>query len=238
MINDMASFKQAMGQMDADDATISQAAKDRAAQILSDSKLSFSKMAELIEQRRLLLRPKIVASIRRMDQPELLGDAAFRDAGTSLRREGQSFRQIAEALELNGGMSAPSENAAPNGEILHPFEMEDRPRAPAWLRALTFGARIFFFPIRHPIRSFVIALIVFSGDARRLLGRARELRRRRVVRSGAAAAGIAPSRLAFTAASRAPRSAKSGEPGMKKGKPRAGGVRGDRRRKPAPATTL
>ena len=64
MINDMASLKQAMEQMDADDTAVSQAAKDRAAQILSDSRLSFSKMADLIEQRRLLLRPKIVASIK------------------------------------------------------------------------------------------------------------------------------------------------------------------------------
>ena len=66
MIDDMASLKQAMEQMDADDIAVAEAAKDRAAQILSDAKLSFSKMAELIEQRRLLLRPKIVTSIKRM----------------------------------------------------------------------------------------------------------------------------------------------------------------------------
>ena len=161
MINDMASLKQAMEQMDADDATVSQAAKDRAAQILSDSKLNFSKMGELIEQRRLLLRPKIVASIKRMDQPEMLGDAAFRDAATSLRREGQSFRQIAEALELNGGTGARYEDKAPKGELIHQLEMDGEPRTPAWLRALAFGTRIFFYPLRHPIRFLIIALIVF-----------------------------------------------------------------------------
>src|SRR5712675_544293 len=100
MIDDMAPLKQAMEQMDAEDPTAAQAAKDRAAQILSDAKLSFSKMAELIEQRQLLLRPRIVAGIKRMDQPGMLGDAAFRDTGSALRREGQSFRQIAEAIEL------------------------------------------------------------------------------------------------------------------------------------------
>jgi hypothetical protein len=42
-----------------------------------------------------------MANIKRMDQPGMLGEAAFRDAGSALRREGQSFRQIAEALELN-----------------------------------------------------------------------------------------------------------------------------------------
>ena len=100
MIDDMALLKQAMEQMDADDVAVAEAAKDRAAKVLSDAKLSFSKMAELIEQRQLLLRPRIVAGIKRMDQPGMLGDAAFRDTGSALRREGQSFRQIAEAIEL------------------------------------------------------------------------------------------------------------------------------------------
>src|SRR5580692_10502193 len=113
MIEDMASLKQAMEQMDAQDPAVAEAAMHRAAHILSDSKLSFSKMAELIEQRRLLLRPRIVASIKRMDQPEMLGDAAFHDASIALRREGQSFRQIAEALELNGGPAPRYEEAVP-----------------------------------------------------------------------------------------------------------------------------
>src|SRR5947208_567914 len=69
----------------------------------SAAKCSLSNMCELSEQRRLLRRPRIVTSIKRMDQPDMLGDAAFRDTGASLRREGQSFRQIAEALELSGG---------------------------------------------------------------------------------------------------------------------------------------
>jgi hypothetical protein len=162
MIDDMASLKKAMEQMDSDDVAASQAAKDRAARILSDSKLSFSKMGELIEQRRLLLRPKIVASIKRMDQPEMLGDAAFRDAATSLRREGQNFRQIAEALELNSGPAPRNEEPLHKGDVLlHPMEMEGEPHVPRWLRALAFGTRIFFYPLRHPIRTFVIALIAF-----------------------------------------------------------------------------
>jgi hypothetical protein len=58
MIDDMAGLKKAMEQMDAEDPIVAQAAKDRAAQTLSDARLSFSKMADLIEQRRLLLRPR------------------------------------------------------------------------------------------------------------------------------------------------------------------------------------
>jgi hypothetical protein len=161
MIDNMASLKQAMEQMDADDATVAQAAKERAAQILSDAKSSFSKMAELIEQRRLLLRPKIVANIKRMDQPSLLGDTAFRDAGTSLRKEGQSFRQIAEALELNSGTTHRYEEPVPPGELLHPWEMEAEAGALARVRTLTLAARIIFYPLRHPIRFLVIAVIAF-----------------------------------------------------------------------------
>jgi hypothetical protein len=100
MIDDMALLKQAMEQMDAEDLTVALAAKDRAAQILGDAGLSFFKMAALIEQRGLLLRSRIVANIKRMDGPGMLGEAAFRDAGSALRKEGQSFRQVAEAIEL------------------------------------------------------------------------------------------------------------------------------------------
>ena len=120
MIDDMASLKHAMEQMDSDDATVAQAARDRAAQILADARLSFAKIGELIEERRLLLRPRIVASIKRMDQPDGLGDAAFRDTGASLRKEGQSFRQIAEALELGGPVAPRHDKAVHNG--LHPVE--------------------------------------------------------------------------------------------------------------------
>src|SRR4030081_16797 len=109
MIDDMALLKQVMERMDAEDPAVAQAAKDRAAQTLSDAKLNFSKMAELIEQRQLLLRPRIVAGIKRMDQPGMLGDAAFRDTGSALRKEGQSFRQIAEAIDQPGRPAPPYE---------------------------------------------------------------------------------------------------------------------------------
>ena len=172
MIDDIASLKQAMEQMDADDVAVAQAAKDRAAQILSDAKLSFSKMAELIEQRRLLLRPKIVTSIKRMDQPDTLGDAAFRDTGASLRREGQSFRQIAEALELSGGTAPRYEDTVQKGDVLYQMEMESEP-------APTLVMRIVGYPFRHPIRFLTIALLAvmlfnglrdFAGVGRRISG--------------------------------------------------------------------
>jgi len=179
MIDDMASLKQAMERMDADDVAVAEAAKDHAAQILSDAKLSFSKMAELIEQRRLLLRPKIVTSIKRMDQPNTLGDAAFRDAGASLRREGQSFRQIAEALELNGGTAPRYEDTVHKGVVLHQMEMESEPDGPDWPRAPTLVMRVVGYPFRHPIRFLTIALLAimlfnglrdFAGVGRRISG--------------------------------------------------------------------
>src|SRR5215469_1642232 len=132
MIDDMASLKQAMGQMDAQDPAVAEAARDRAAKILSDAKLSFSKLAELIEQRRLLLRPKIVANLKRMDQPDMLGDAAFRDAGSALRREGQSFHQIAEAIELNGGPAPRYDDPMQVSELPHQMVLADGPKASAW----------------------------------------------------------------------------------------------------------
>jgi hypothetical protein len=179
MIDDMASLKQAMEQMDADDVAVAQAAKDRAAQILSDARLSFSKMAELIEQRRLLLRPRIVTSIKRMDQPDTLGDAAFRDTGASLRREGQSFRQIAEALELSGGTAPRDEDTVQKGVVLHQMEMESEPDGPDWPRTPTLAMRIVAYPFRHPVRFLTIALLAvmlfnglrdFAGFGRRISG--------------------------------------------------------------------
>ena len=179
MIDDIASLKRAMEQMDADDVAVAEAAKDRAAQILSDAKLSFSKMAELIEQRRLLLRPKIVTSIKRMDQPDTLGDAAFRDTGASLRREGQSFRQIAEALELSGGTAPRYEDTVQKGVVLHQMEMESEPDGPDWPRTPTLAMRIVGYPFRHPIRFLTIALLAvmlfnglrdFAGFGRRISG--------------------------------------------------------------------
>src|ERR1700751_6372298 len=133
MIEDMASLKQAMEQMDEQDPAAAEAAKNRAAHILSASNLSFSKMAELIEQRRLLLRPRIVASIKRMDQPDMLGDAAFRDAGSALRREGQTFRQIAEAIELNGGTPSRYVDPVQTSEALQPNISLSEPAEPVWL---------------------------------------------------------------------------------------------------------
>jgi len=154
MIDDMALLKKAMEQMDAEDPVVAQAAKDRAAQTLSDAKLSFSKMAELIEQRRLLLRPRIVASIKRMDQPGMLGDAAFRDAGSALRREGQTFGQIAEAIERTDRPTSEYEDPVWNSEPLE--RMENEPGAPAWRRALGFVTRAV---LRHRIVSLAIALL-------------------------------------------------------------------------------
>jgi hypothetical protein len=166
MINDMASLKKAMVQMDAEDAAVAEAAKDRAAKILSDAGLNFSKLAELIEQRRLLLRPRIVANIKRMDQPEMLGDAAFRDVSASLRREGQSFHQIAEALELNGGTVPRYEGTALRRDV--PYESASGPRG-TWLRhplVIRVIMRIVSYPLQHPIRFLTIALLavlLFNG---------------------------------------------------------------------------
>jgi hypothetical protein len=164
MIDDMALLKRTMQQMDAEDPTVAQAAKDRAALILSEAKLNFAKMAELIEARRLLLRPSILARIKKMDQPGSLGDAAFQDTGSALRREGQSFLQIAEAIEASG-RSAPSPAPAPAARHTTPildseplYPMDDGLQAPAWLRALLFVGRILLFPVRHPLRSLAIGL--------------------------------------------------------------------------------
>src|SRR5258708_3532253 len=157
MMDDMAPLKQAMEQMDAEDPSVAQAAKDRAAQTLSDAKLSFSKMAELIEQRRLLLQPRIVARIKRMDQPGMLGDAAFRDTGSALRKEGQTFRQIAEAIERSGRLAPGHEDPVRRSEPLHQTASE--PAEPAWRRALALVRKIVFFPLRRRMLSLAITLI-------------------------------------------------------------------------------
>src|SRR5450631_2844191 len=157
MIDDMALLKQAMGQMDAEDPVVAQAAEERAAQILGDAKLSFEKMAELIEQRRLLLRPTIVANIKRMDQPGMLGDAAFRNAGSALRREGQSFRQIAEAIEFAGRPAPGYKDPVQQSEPLQ--QTADEPGKPVWRRALALVGKIVFFPLRRRMLSLAIALI-------------------------------------------------------------------------------
>src|SRR6266481_3233898 len=154
MIDDMAGLKKAMEEMDAEDPVVAQAAKERAAQTLSDAKLNFSKMADLIEQRRLLLRPRIVATIKRMDQPGMLGDGAFSEAGSALRREGQTFGQIAEAIERTGGPTSEYEDPVRNSEPLQPMASE--PDAPAWRRALGFVTRAV---LRNRILSLAIALL-------------------------------------------------------------------------------
>jgi len=169
MIDDIASLKHAMEQMDADDAAVAQAARDRAAQILSNARLSFAKIAELIEERRLLLRPRIVASIKRMDQPDGLGDAAFRDTGASLRKEGQSFRQIAEALELGGTIAPKYEKAVHSG--LHPVELEHERDAADPSRAGSFLVRSIQFLVMaglviasvYALREFAIGNWHFPG---------------------------------------------------------------------------
>ena len=166
MINDMASLKTAMLQMDAEDAAVAEAAKDRAAKILSDAGLNFSKLAELIEQRRLLLRPRIVTNIKRMDQPEMLGDAAFRDVSASLRREGQSFHQIAEALELNGGTAPRYGDTVQRNDVLYQPVLARNGR---WFRSplvMRIVMRVLGYPIQHPIRFLTIALLavlLFNG---------------------------------------------------------------------------
>jgi hypothetical protein len=156
MIDDMALLKQVMGQMDAEDPVVADAAKDRAAQALSDARLSFSKIADLIEQRGLLLQPRIVANIKRMDQPGMLGDIAFRNTGNALRREGQSFRQIAEAIERFGGPAPVYEDPAALTEPMYQM-----PTAPAGLvrrGALGLVARLILLPLRRPISFLAIAL--------------------------------------------------------------------------------
>jgi hypothetical protein len=154
MIEDMASLKQAMEQMDADDVAVAHAGRDRAAQILSSERMNFAKLAELIEERRLLLRPRIVASIKRMDQPDGLGDAAFRDSGASLRMEGQSFGQIAEALELGGG-TAPRYDKA-RRDALHPMTSEIG-------RDLPDASHTSSFPVRGLIQLVVLGLLAVAS---------------------------------------------------------------------------
>ncbi|WP_240535725.1 hypothetical protein [Bradyrhizobium sp. STM 3809] len=165
----MASLKQAMVQMDSEDATVAQTGKDHAAQILEASGLSFAKLAELIQQRRLLLQPSVLGRIKRMDQPGSLGDSAFRATWGALRKEGQSFLQIAEALEVSGGLRPWGDDEAgalrpPMAQLPAEAAIDPGRRAPP--TAFTLAVDIVTFPLRHPIRFLTVAvlgLVLFYG---------------------------------------------------------------------------
>jgi hypothetical protein len=83
--------------------------------------------------------------------------AAFRDAGSALRREGQSFRQIAEAIERTGRPAPGYENPVQQREPLQ--QMASEPGEPAWRRALALVRKIVLFPLRRRIMSLAITLI-------------------------------------------------------------------------------
>jgi hypothetical protein len=166
MIDNMVPLKQAMEQMDSEDPNEAQAAKDRAAQTLGEAGLSFSKMADVIERRGLLLRPRILTGLKRMDQPGMLGDAAFRDTGSALRKEGQSFYQIADAIERTARPTTSYEDPPLRSEPIHElpaepvYQMPTEPAPPSvWFGVLTFLARMVFFPLLHPIRFLTIVLL-------------------------------------------------------------------------------
>jgi hypothetical protein len=90
------------------------AAKQQVASLLTGAELSFGKIGEQIEQRRLLLSPDIVAAIKRID---LIGegDAAFIGTRKMLARAKLSFQHIAEALDASS--VHPTEYAALEREL-------------------------------------------------------------------------------------------------------------------------
>jgi hypothetical protein len=96
-------------QMDGADVAAALAAKNDAARLLTAAELSFSAIAEQLEQRRLLMPPDIVAAIKRMDLPGE-GDAAFVGARKLLVRVKLGFQHIAEALDH--ASVSPAEHAA------------------------------------------------------------------------------------------------------------------------------
>jgi len=144
---------------------VAQAAKDRAAQVLSEANLSFAKMAEMIEQRRLLLRPRIIAGIKAH------GSARHaRRRGIPRRRQRAAQRRP----ELFVRLPRPSNSIAPDpspdtknrcGWISARVRWRVKPvmppgfTEPAWLRALFFVAGIILFPLRHPIRFLALVLV-------------------------------------------------------------------------------
>lgn len=95
--------------MDSADGAVALAAKNDAARLLTTAQLSFSAIAEQLEQRRLLMPPDIVAAIKRIDLPGE-GDAAFVGARKLLTRAKLSFQHIAAALEH--ASVSPAEHAA------------------------------------------------------------------------------------------------------------------------------
>jgi hypothetical protein len=101
-------------QMDAPGDNEALAAKQRVASLLTGAELSFGKIGEQIEQRRLLLSPDIVAAIKRIDLKGE-GDAAFIGTRKMLARAKLSFQHIAEALDASS--VHPAEYAALEREL-------------------------------------------------------------------------------------------------------------------------
>jgi hypothetical protein len=101
-------------QMDAPGDNEALAAKQQVASLLTGAELSFGKIGEQIEQRRLLLSPDIVAAIKRIDLKGE-GDAAFIGTRKMLSRAKLSFQHIAEALDASG--VHPAEYAALEREL-------------------------------------------------------------------------------------------------------------------------
>jgi hypothetical protein len=83
--------------MDSTDESAALTAKNEAARLLAAARMSFSAIAEQLEQRRLLIPPDLVAAIKRMDLPGE-GDAAFYGTRKLLGRAKLSFEHIARAL--------------------------------------------------------------------------------------------------------------------------------------------
>ncbi|HLN07391.1 MAG TPA: hypothetical protein VK281_00260 [Xanthobacteraceae bacterium] len=95
--------------MDGLDSSAAVAAKNDAARLLTAAQLSFTAIAEQLEQRRLLMPPDIIAAIKRIDLPGE-GDAAFVGTRKLLARAKLSFQDIAQALEH--ASVSPAEHAA------------------------------------------------------------------------------------------------------------------------------
>jgi len=95
--------------MDGLDSSAALAAKNDAARLLTAAQLSFTAIAEQLEQRRLLMPPDLIAAIKRIDLPGE-GDAAFVGTRKLLARAKLGFQDIAQALEH--ASVSPAEHAA------------------------------------------------------------------------------------------------------------------------------